>query len=289
MVSMKKLGILSFILFLFWAALVSAEAAQKRYRLPSGSVELVDLIRKVSKITGFSFLYGDEVSGKTNLIINHPVSAQESFEILVSVLAEKGFTTIEKGRVIKIVPTGKDVDPRLVFLKGEPIGPSDNRITVFIELSHISSVSAVDSLLPLMGKQGKLLASPVGNRLIVVDTAANVDRIRKTVAVMDQEGAKIKIELIPLKLANAETVADILMRLFKTVGRMRGNAFGKSFVALADPRTNSVVVQAPDHEITVARKLLSRIDDPKHPMSVSVDYLKHAGSEEIAEIFSTLE
>lgn len=277
--------ILSFLLFFAGPSL----AQQGTHTLPSGEVDLIALTKQISEITGFSFLYGSEFSGKANLIINHKVTSKEAFEIYISVLADKGYTTIENGRLIKIIKKGDGVDPNLLFLKGEPVGPSDKRVTVFIDINYVESGQMAADLQPLISKEGKLLASPVGNRLIIVDHAANVEKIRKAVAAMDQQGAKIKIEVIKLERASAAAVADMLTRLFENVGKARGTGFGRKFTAIADARTNSVVIQAPENEIVVASKLLKRIDDPSHPNRVTVEYLKHAGSEEISKLFKSLE
>lgn len=268
--------------------LFSAAFAQNQYSLPSGEVDLVDLTRQISKITGFSFLHGPNFKGKANLVINHQVDAKEAFEIYLSVLSANGYTTIEKGQVIKIVPKGEGPDPNLTFLKGEPVGPSDQRITVFIELSNISATEAADALKPLLGKEGKIVPSPVGNRLIVVDDGANVDRIRKTVAAMDREGAKMKIEVVPLKQAGAATVADILSRLFPEVGKNRGTSFGKNFSAVPDLRTNSIIIKAPDEERAAAKKLLNKLDDPENSAGITVEYLRHATAQDLSQVLEEL-
>jgi general secretion pathway protein D len=287
MQTMKKAIMTIMILSLIIAG--HAFAAEKRYKLPSGDVDLVEFTRKVSRITGFSFLHGPDFKGTVHLVVNHEVTPQEAYEILISVLADQGYTTVEKGRIIKIVPIAEGMDPNLVFMKNEPIGPSDQRVTVFIDLSHIESAEAAAGLQPLVGPQGKLLAAPAGNRLIVVDDAANVERIRKAVAAMDVKGAKIVVEVVHLKRAGAVQVAEILQKLFPKVGRTQGTSFGKGFVALADVRTNSVIIQAKSDEVHVARKICNRIDDPKHPGALTVDYLKQASATEITELFQKLQ
>ena len=271
------------------ALAVMVAAAEKRYRLPSGDVDLVELTRTVAQITGFSFLHGKDFSGTAHLVINHEVTAKEAFDIYLSVLANAGFTTIEKGKVIKIVPRGTEVDPNLVFLKGEPIGPSDRRITVFIDLSHISSAQAAGALKNLVSPEGKLLASPSGNRIIVVDDAANVDRIRKAAAAMDVKGNRLKIEVIPLEKASAVAVANILSRLFPAVGKTRGTSFGERFTALPDLRTNAVIVQAPDREVAISRKLLKALDDPEASGAISVETLRNADAQSASELIHRFE
>ena len=282
---MKRAATLLLILVLLGFGTLAG--AENRYTLPSGEVDLVDFARTISKITGFSILHGKDFSGKANLVISNAVTAKEAFEIFLSVLADAGYSTVEKGRVIKIVPRGSEVDPKLVFLKGEPIGPSDQRITVFIELAHISSEETAAALQSMTSPEGKLLASPAGNRLIVVDHAANVERIRKAVVSLDRAGNRLKIESIPLERASAAEVTEILRRIFPMVGQSRGTVFGRHFVALADLRTNSVVVQAPDDEIVLTRKLLAKIDVPE-PSEIKVEMLRSADPDQLVKLFDSL-
>jgi general secretion pathway protein D len=279
----------TFAVICLWLTLVmGAFAAEKRYEIPEGQVDLLELTRVVSKITGFSFVYGPSFTGKANLVVNHQVTAKEAFEIYLSVLSANGYTTVEKGRVIKIQPISDGVDPNLVFMSGEPIGPSDSRITVFIELTNLTSADAVEAAKPLAGPQGKVLASPVGNQLIVVDTAASVDRIRKAIAAMDREGPKYKIEVIPLERAGANQVAEMLNKLFPKVGGVRGNKFGADFTAVADTRTNSVIVKAPDEEVELSLKLLGKIDKADPGSEFHVEDLKNTDPAQMAEILDQL-
>ncbi len=288
MTDMKKHSLIPAILLLLAFGL-SASAQQGAYELPSGDVDLLEFTERISKITGFTFITPKNFSGKAKLIINHKVDAKEAFEIYLSVLADAGFSTIERGSVIRIVPKGEGMDPKLVFKNGEPVGPSDKRITVFIDLTHVSAHEAEKGLRPLISPEGKLLVSPTGNRLIVVDNGANVDKIRKAVSIMDQKGAALKVEIIHLERAGANAVANILNALFPKVGQTRNSSFGGRFSAIADLRTNSIIIQAPENEIKIARKLAKRIDDKDHPHSVNIKYLKNAGADELSDLFKKLE
>ena len=277
------------VLVLLFLSVASLAVAQGLYQLPTGDVDLMVFTEKISEITGFTFITPKGYSGKIKLIINHKVTAKEGFEIFLSVLADRGYATVERGTVIRIVPISEGVDPKLVFKDGEPVGPSDQRITVFIDLTHISAGEAENALRPLISKEGKLLVAPVGNRLIIVDNAANVDKVRKAVSVLDQKGASLKVEVIKLENAGAAAVADILNTLFRKAGENRSGSFGGRFSAIADLRTNSIVIQAPQLELGIARKLVKRIDDTDHPHNIKVEYLRHASAQEISDLFKELE
>ena len=259
-------------------------AEEETYTLPSGDVDLVELTRIVSKITGFSFLYGPSFSGKVNLFASNKVTAQEAFELYLSVLADQGWVTVEKGRVIKIVRKEEGPNPNLTFLnKGEPLASEDKRITVIIELTDIDSASAAATLQQLTSDQGKIIAAPAGNKLVVVDTAANVQRIREAVALMDISGPATVIEVVSLKRAGAGQVSEILNKLFARASDGDQDKFGKYFKAVPDVRSNSVVIRAPKSEAAIARKISTTLDDPEKA-EIMVRQLKNADAEELSKL-----
>src|SRR5271163_2114256 len=68
-------------------------------------VDIPVLAKFISEITGKNFVVDESVRGKVSIISPTKVTPAQAFSIFESVLQVKGFTTIQAGPVIKIVPS----------------------------------------------------------------------------------------------------------------------------------------------------------------------------------------
>ena len=67
-------------------------------------VDIPVLAKFISEITGKNFVVDESVRGKVSIISPTKVTPAQAYSIFQSVLQIKGFTTVQAGPVIKIVP-----------------------------------------------------------------------------------------------------------------------------------------------------------------------------------------
>ena len=68
------------------------------------NVDIPVLAKFISEITGRNFIIDESVRGKVTIISPSKVTPEQAYSIFQSVLQVKGFTTVQAGHVIKIVP-----------------------------------------------------------------------------------------------------------------------------------------------------------------------------------------
>jgi general secretion pathway protein D len=68
------------------------------------NVDIPVLAKFISAITGRNFIIDESVRGKVTIISPSKVTPEQAYSIFQSVLQVKGFTTVQAGKVIKIVP-----------------------------------------------------------------------------------------------------------------------------------------------------------------------------------------
>jgi hypothetical protein len=71
-------------------------------------VEIATLVKFISEITGRNFLIDETIKGKVSVISPSKITVDEAYRVFQSVLQVKGFTLVDTGPVVKILPT-KDV------------------------------------------------------------------------------------------------------------------------------------------------------------------------------------
>lgn len=69
--------------------------------------DIAVLIKFISEITGKNFIVDNNVRGKVTIISPTKVTVDEAYRLFESVLETHGFTTVESGSVIKIIPASE--------------------------------------------------------------------------------------------------------------------------------------------------------------------------------------
>ena len=269
---MKKTVRLLLCLLLLGAPRVRAEDAT--IALNFQDVEIPVLARFVSEVTGRNFIVDDRVRGKVSIISPTRIAPEEVYLVFQSVLQVKGFTTVPSGTFTKIVPIR---DARESGAAG-----GAEVVTRILPLAHAEAMALIPVLQPLVSKDGLLTAYPPRNSLVVVDAAANVERIAALLEDLDGPTAET-LETVPLRFASAPELGESLRAGFGPDG-------DRSLTVVADARTNTLVLGGPAAAVRRARALVERLDQtPAHGSSdIHVIPLRHADAEALVRVLSQL-
>jgi len=239
-------------------------------------VEIPVLAKFVSEVTGRNFIIDDRVRGKATIISPTRLTPDEAYLVFQSVLQVKGFTTLPAGAFTKIVPV-RDAT--------QAGGHGGDQITTrVVPLAHADAAELIPVLQPLVSKDGVLTAHPATNRLVIVDTAGNVDRLSGLAHELDQPGAAESAETLRLENAPAEEIAK---RLRDTLA---GEPGVTSLRVVAEPRTNSLVLSGVPDQMARARAIAHRLDVAPLPGSstIHVYRLKNADAESLVRVLAQL-
>ena len=241
-------------------------------------VDIRQIIEAVAEVTGKNFIVDPRVNQQNVTMISRTSMSSDAFyNAFQSLLQVYGYIAVQSGNFIKILP---DANARQV--PGAPSGTDgpDEIVTRVIRIENVVAAQLVPILRPLIPQYGHLAAYPQSNMLIISDRAANVRRIARIVARIDQEGQD-EIEIIPLQHASAIEIVTIINSIRQPAGRDAGRA--RSNIA-ADQRTNSVLIGGDSKNRLKMRTLIVSLDTPlAEGGNTRVRYLFNADAEELAE------
>ncbi|MFP4104932.1 MAG: secretin N-terminal domain-containing protein [Phycisphaerae bacterium] len=134
------------------------------------------------------------------------------------------------------------------------------------------------------------------NSVLVRGPAAEVAEAVDMIKGLDKQSdsSQAQYHVIPLKNAEASEVAKTVATLFRDIQRQRGrNRRGQQaapFSAVADPRTNSVIISATQADFALVNDLLANLDKaPDRPdRDVQYVWLENADAFEMAEKLSAM-
>jgi general secretion pathway protein D len=255
------------------------------------NVDINVFIKFMSKLTGKNFVVDNRVKGNVTIISPTKISVKDAYRVFESVLEINGFSTVEAGSVIKIVPApnakGDNLDTRLVTeTNDETI--DDRVVTRLIPLEYAKSDELKNLFSPLVPKGSIVLSYRDTNMLIVTATLSSIDRLLKIVEKIDVESVGKQISVLPLKHADAKKLVQSLSTIFsakaKDAKAKQSTELDVSFVA--DERTNSVILLAGIQEINRVKELIDLLDQevPKGDERIRVYYLEHASAESLVKV-----
>ncbi len=272
-------------------------ASPSSVSLDFSDIELADLIKTISDLTGRNFVYDDTVKGRVSIMTPDQISTEEAYQLFLTVLSIKGFTVIPSGRVHKIVREATARETNLPLLTEDSQIAGEQFVTRLLHLEHISAELMAERILtPLMPRTGNVIAYAPANTLIITDSAANIERLVQIIRRLDLPSSVDQLEVLRLQYANAEEVAEICRTVLGQNARQaaaRAARPGESAPAsqvIAYPRTNSLLVVASLEDLRTIRQLVERLD--RQPLRerapINVYYLENADAERLAETLNTI-
>ncbi|WP_232305582.1 type II secretion system secretin GspD [Gilvimarinus polysaccharolyticus] len=264
------------------AAVISAE---QTWTVNFKDSDIQEVIKFIAEATGKTIVIDPKVRGQVKVISNAPVNGDELYGLFLSILDVHGFTAVENGEVVRIVPNR---DARSLAIPTQETGTNlnaqDMYMTQVVQLENISAAKLLPVLRPLVPQHGHISAYDPSNAIIVTDTRANIERLLKVIAQIDK-AAVVSTELVELRYAQADAIVKVIQQLEKPDAQ-RGNASAPVTV-VADTRINGVLVNGDDMQRERIKMLIRRLDRPQITNSnVRVEYLKYAKAEQVATVLN---
>jgi general secretion pathway protein D len=262
--------------------LTASAADQERVTLNLKDADINALIATVSEVTGKNFIVDPRVKGKVTVISSTPMDAAGVYETFLAVLEVEGYAAVRAGEAIKIIP---EVNARSDGGSGLSSGaglPQDDVVTHVYQPQNASAQQLVNILRPLVAQNGNIQAYPPSNVVIISDRASNVLRLDKLMQQIDA-GGDHATELVPLTNAAADDVVKTLTALQQQ--DKAGDPTARSATAIADERSNSILLGGDKDDREKMKQIIERLDTPlKEDAFTQVIYLNYASAESLAPV-----
>lgn len=270
-----------------------AQRASEPITLNFVNAEIEAVARTMAAITGRNIVVDPRVKGTINLATDRPIPPAAAFNQFVATLRLSGFTVVEAGGLLKVVP---EADAKLQggpVSVGPPAGGSQI-VTQIFRLNYENAGNLVPILRPLISPNNTINVSPGNNSLVITDYADNLQRIGRIIAALDVSNAT-DVEVLNLQHALASDLAPVVQRLVDSSGGAPGTAAGQGqadtgfrTTVIAEPRSNSLIVRAANPaRMNLVRALVSRLDQPAAQNAsgnIYVVYLKNAEANKLATV-----
>jgi len=245
--------LLCYFLLLSLSAALSAQPVTLNFR----DTDIKDIINVISEVTGKTFVVDPRVKGNVTVVSNKSMESEQVYEVFLSILHVHGFTAIESGPVIKIIPENIAKSENTPVLSTDDLIEGETLITQVVQIKHVSAPQLIPLLRPLIRQQGHLVAYSDNNTLVISDRANNVRRLLKIIRRIDRVQDE-EIEIIVLEHASAAELVRTLTKLEPAARTKDKNGFN----LVADERTNSLLISGERATRLRLRTLITHLDTP---------------------------
>ena len=240
-------------------------------------------IQDAARVTGRTFIIDNRVQGKVSVVTDRPLSRSEYFEIFLSTLRANGLVAVPApGGSYRIQPADGAA--------GQPsgVGQASNRnsfVTEVFRLRSIDAASALETLRPLVSKDGSVTANRAGNSVVVADYADNISRIRQVISRIDRDTSSV--QMVVLKNAGAREIATSLQAL--VAGGGADNAAPAAATVVPIDSSNAVAIRGDANSVTRLANMARELDrQAASGTEIRVYWLEHADAEKLLPVLQQL-
>jgi len=196
-------------------ALAAPTVALAQYTLNVREADVRAFIADAAEVTGRTFIVDARVSGKVSVVSDRTLSRSEYFEVFLSTLRANGLVAVPTTNgAFRIQPVeGAATQPTRIGSRG---AAANQMVTEIVRLKTVGAVQAVETLRPLVSKEGSITGNQAGNSLVIVDYADNLRRIRTLLADIDRD--QTSTQTVMLEHAGAREIATALTQLIPAAG-----------------------------------------------------------------------
>ncbi len=267
-----------------------AQRSREPVTLNFVNADIEAVARTMAAITGRNIVVDPRVKGTINLSTDRPVSPTVAYNQFLAALRLAGFTVVESGGLLKLVP---EADAKLqggTVSAGAPLA-GNQIVTQIFRLNYEPAANLLPILRPLISPNNTINVNPGNNSLVITDYADNLQRLARIIAALDISNAT-DVEVILLRHALAADLAPVVQRLVDSSGAgPAGAAPGQADTSfrttvIPESRSNSLLVRAANPaRLNLVRSLVEKLDQPgsQSPSgNIYVVYLKNAEAAKLA-------
>jgi len=196
----------------------AARAPGRQLVLNFDNADVEVVVQAAAEIVGFNYVLAPGARGrKVTVQTGGRISSDEVFGVLLTILDVNGLAAVRSGNLYRIIPREGVAQTPVKTVVGREVGgglPPDEMVTQIAPLRFINAQDAVTLLRPFVPAQGAISAHRETNLLILTDTNANIRRLLEVLQLVDVEVALSELQIISLKHADAQELAQLLTQLF---------------------------------------------------------------------------
>jgi len=248
------------------------------------NLEISEVAKSLAKLTGKGLIISPKVRGKITIILRHPVTTKELWDIFSVAIAAQGYTVRfnKKLNLVEILP----INQAKTLNELKTSGVSGEYATSVISLKYANANKLYTVLRALLSPYGKIQVVSQSNTLVITDFFKNLHIIENIVKIVDNPNLKAVVKVYKLHYISSSSFIKSVSPLINYARETLRAPI--NYTELKD--SNSVIILAPKEIQQQIELLYKKLDQPSEEFKRNfyVIKLKFVSVDEIQKALTSL-
>jgi type II secretion system protein D len=242
------------------------------------------VVQWLAQTSGKSVVKHPRVQCQLTIVSSKKVTKREGLNLVYRALALEGFSAIESGKTITIVPEGQEpkMSPALLDSSRTDIPQGRQKLVKIFSLKFVHAADLKDKVKAGLSDKGTVESDDRANQLIVTDYNDNLRLAAEMIKAMDTDKpGDVLVRVIALKNVDAQSLVKDVGPLYQ---KMNSKSPGEVIELSANDRANSLIVLSSKADYDGIEKLVLALDtDDAQEKVMRAFPLKNADATDVAK------
>jgi general secretion pathway protein D len=198
----------------------SAEPIQLSFQ--GANIEMI--VQWLAQTTGKTVIKHPQAQCQINIMSSKKVTPREAINLVYRALSLEGYTAVESGNSILIVPEGKEpkISPEVLGADRKDIPEGRQRLVKMFPLAHTQAADMREKVRGLLSEKGNIDVDERANQLVVTDYNENLRTLAEIIKEFDSASSDFAVQVYQLKYADAEDLGNLMGMLLNAQSSATG-------------------------------------------------------------------
>lgn len=244
----------------------------------------IDLVVQwLSQTTGKSVVKHPQAQCQLTITSSKKLPMRDALNLVYRALSLEGFTAVESGNSIFIVPEGKEprMSPELIDASRSDIPAGRQKLVKIFQLKSVPAAEMKEKVKGALSEKAVVEINDRSNQIIVTDYNENVSLIADLIQRLDtDQPGDLSVRVIPLKHVSARDLVKEVTPLYQ---KMSGKPAGETVEVSANDRSNTLIILSGDANYRALERIVATLDtEDAQEKSLRLFPLRNADAEDVA-------
>jgi type II secretory pathway component GspD/PulD (secretin) len=239
----------------------TTQAAQQyslNHTVNFNNVSVIEVIRFVSKITGYNFIFGTEDLGfNVTIFSEEPMSTQNIMTALIQILRIHGLKMLEQEENFVITKIGSGANQIPDIVSADIPGSDKTKSPIITRVFRVKNTppsTLADVLQPMLSSSSLIEIVPQTNQLIVTDVATNIAKVADLLSSIDLPLSNLTIESYTIQHMGADQIIPLTQKILAPF------LGGNPLILVPQKETNTIFIISTPHLVEQTMGVLEDLD-----------------------------
>ena len=242
------------------------------------------IVQWLAQTTGKSVMKHPQVQCQLTINSSKKISQREAINLVYRALAMEGYSAIEFGKSILIVPEGKEprMSPELLGSSQTNVPDGRQRLVKVFSLKYIQASDLKERIGMTLSDKATIYLDEQANQIIITDYNDNIRAVSELIKALDTDKPEdVTVRVIALKNVSA---ADLMKEIGPLYQKQNSKSLKDTVQVTADEQSNTLLILSSEANYRVIREFVTSLDtEQAQEKTMRTFSLKNADAQDVAK------